>query len=100
MDYLLVLIIGILIGWLMTWFWFIIRGRWRERKNLRGAYDKTIKEIADKSKKARDDKRKSRDVAVRAFVESALYGLVIVVLVLSAAALVKYLFFGSKGDRR
>ena len=26
--------------------------------------------------------------------------LVVVVLVLSAAALVKYLFFGSKGDRR
>jgi hypothetical protein len=88
MDYLLVLIIGILIGWLMTWFWFIIRGRWRERKNLRGAYDKTIKEIADKSKKAREDKRKSRDVAMRAFVESALYGLVIVVLVVLVANLV------------
>jgi len=88
MDYLLVLIIGILIGWLMTWFWFIIRGRWRERKNLRGAYDKTIKEIADKSKKAREDKRKSRNVAVRAFVESALYVVVIVVIVVLVASLI------------
>ena len=87
MDYLLVLIIGVLIGWLMTWFWFIIRRRWDNSKNLRSSYDKTVKEIADKGKKAREDKRKSRDTAMRAFIESTLFGLVIVVLVVLVANL-------------
>lgn len=87
MDYLLVLLIGVLIGWLMTWFWFVIRERWDNSKDLRSSYDKTVKEIADKNKKAREDKRKSLNTAVRAFVESAFFVLVIVVLVVLTANL-------------
>lgn len=69
----------------MTWYWFIIRKRWESSRNLRSSYDKTVKEIADKSKKAREDKRKSLSTAVRAIVETALFGLVIIVMVVLAA---------------
>ncbi|HHY54341.1 MAG TPA: hypothetical protein GYA08_02785 [Chloroflexi bacterium] len=88
MVYLLVLIIGILIGWLMTWYWSVIRKRWESSKSLRSSYDKTVKEIADKGKKAREDRRKSRTTALRAFVETALFWLLIVVMVVLAANLI------------
>ncbi|MBE2236496.1 MAG: hypothetical protein IAE81_01820 [Caldilineaceae bacterium] len=81
MDYLFVLFIGILIGWLMTWFWFIIYNRWDNSKKLRGSYDKTIKEITDKEKKAREDKQRSRTAAMRAVVEGILFVVITVLLV-------------------
>lgn len=87
MAYLLVLLVGVLIGWLMTWYWFVIRKRWESSKSLRSAYDKTVKEIADKSKKAREDRRKSRSTAVRAAVETALFWLIIGMMVVLAANL-------------
>lgn len=87
MVYLFVLLVGVLIGSLMTWYWFIIRKRWESSRNLRSSYDKTVKEIADKNKKAREDRRKSRSTAVRAFVETALFWLLIVVMVVLAANL-------------
>ncbi|HQY94024.1 hypothetical protein [Caldilinea sp.] len=91
MDYLLVLFIGILIGWLMTWFWFIISNRWNSSKNLRGSYDKTIKEITDKGKKARDDKQKSRNAAMRAIVEGILFVVITVLLVVLTMSMLNML---------
>lgn len=85
MAYLLILLVGVLIGWLMTWYWFIIRKRWESSRNLRSSYDKTVKEIADKRKKAHEDKLKSRSTAVRAIVETALFWLMIIVMVVLAA---------------
>ena len=79
MDYLIVLLIGIAVGWLLNSFWLVIRNRWNSSKNLRSSYESTVKEIADKGKKARDAKRKSRDTAMRATIETALF--VVVVLV-------------------
>jgi hypothetical protein len=79
MDYLIVLLIGIAIGWLMTLFWLSIRKRWDSSKNLRGAYESTVKEIADKGKKAKETKRRSRDTAMRALIETTLF--VVIVLV-------------------
>lgn len=87
MVYLFVLLVGVLIGSLMTWYWFIIRKHWESSRNLRSSYDKTVREIADKNKKARDDRRKLRGTAVRAFVETALFWLLIVVMVVLAANL-------------
>lgn len=88
MVYLLVLIVGVLIGWLMTWYWSVIRKHWESSKSLRSSYDKTVKEIADKGKKAREDRRKSFSTAVRAFVETALFWLLIAVMVVLVANLI------------
>ena len=50
MDYLIVLLIGIAVGWLLNSFWLVIRNRWNSSKNLRSSYESTVKEIADKGK--------------------------------------------------
>lgn len=80
MDYFIVLLVGILVGWLMTWFWFAINRRWTASKNLRQSHEKTMKEVAEKGKKAREDKRKARSTAMRAVFEMVLFGAVILLL--------------------
>ncbi|HRW47651.1 MAG: hypothetical protein M9936_06880 [Caldilinea sp.] len=80
MDYFIVLLVGILLGWLMTWFWFAINRRWTASKSLRQSHEKTMKEVAEKGKKAREDKRKARSTAMRAVLEMVLFGAVILLL--------------------
>lgn len=81
MDYFIVLLVGIVAGWLMTWSWFAINRRWDTSKNLRQSHEKTMKEVAEKGKKAREDKRKARSTAMRAILEMVLFGAVIILLV-------------------
>ena len=81
MDYFIVLLVGIVVGWLMTWSWFAINRRWNASKNLRQSHEKTMKEVAEKGKKAREDKRKARSTAMRAILEMVPFGAVIVLLV-------------------
>ena len=82
MNYFIVLLVGIAIGWLMTWSWVAINRRWSASKNLRQSHDKTMKEVAEKGKKAREDKRKARSTAMRAALEMILFGAVIILLVI------------------
>lgn len=80
MDYFVVLLIGIAAGWLMTWSWFAINSRWAKSKNLRQSHEKSMKEAAEKGKKAREDKRMARSTAMRAIFEMFLFGAVIFLL--------------------
>lgn len=84
MDYLIVLLLGVLIGAMVAWFWFSISNRWKSSQNLRSSYDKTVKEIAEKNKKAKEDRRKARSNAVRAFFEFLI--LVVAIFLILAVA--------------
>lgn len=81
MDQLIILLIGIAIGWLASTVWATIWGRWKSSQNQRQTYEKTIKEVAEKGKKAKDDRRKSFNNAVRAVIEMLLF-LAVILLVL------------------
>ena len=80
MDYGLTFVAGILTGWLMTWFWFATRGRWRQSKELRAAAAKTRKENAERAAKAKQQQRTAYGEAVRTVVE-----VIIVIAVIGAA---------------
>ncbi len=73
MDQLFVLLIGIAIGWLAATIWATIWNHWKSSQNQRQAYEKAIKEVAEKGKKAKDDRRKSFSNAVRAVIEMLLF---------------------------
>lgn len=81
MNYLLVLLLGIAIGWLFALFWLSISSQWKSSQNLRGSYDKAVKEIAEKNKKAREDRRKARSAAMRAVVQLIFFTLAVFLMV-------------------
>jgi H+/gluconate symporter-like permease len=81
MDYLLVLLIGIAIGWLSASIWSIIWNRWKSSLNQRQSYEKAIKELAERGKKVKEERRRSFGSTVRAVIEMLLF-LAVVLLVL------------------
>lgn len=81
MNYLLVLLLGIAIGWLLALFWLSISTQWKSSQSLRSSYDKTVKEIAEKNKKAREDRRKARSAAVRAVLQMIFFALALFLMV-------------------
>jgi hypothetical protein len=81
MNYLLVLLLGIAIGWLLALFWLSITTQWKSSRNLNSSYDKAVKEIAEKNKKAREDRRKARSAAVRAVLQAIFFVLAVFLMV-------------------
>ena len=74
MEILLVFGIGAICGSVLTWAIIEIRGQYKRSRDLEAAVAKARKEIGEKSKKAREDKRKARSTAVRSVLFSILLG--------------------------
>lgn len=72
MDNLFFFALGLLVGWFFTWAISGMRGRWKQRRDLRAAVAKTKKETAEKSQKAKQDSHKATGVMFRAILDGLL----------------------------
>lgn len=77
---LLILVIGILVGWLFTWYFFSIRNRYRSSRGMRQASEKMLKENADRAKKAKEQSKQAYGGFLRLVTELVVFVAVVVAL--------------------
>jgi hypothetical protein len=88
MDMLLVFGSGLVAGAVLAWVVIEISGQFKRSRELEAAAAKARKEISEKSKKAREDKRKARSTAARSVLFSILLGAVALFLLWLATMVV------------
>ena len=74
MDAFVVFVAGIALGGFLVWAVIWIQRGFKSSRDLEAGIAKTRKEINDKAKKAREDKRKARATATRSLLFSILLG--------------------------
>ena len=74
MDALFVFVAGVVVGGFLVWALLWIQRGFKSSRDLEAGVAKTRKEINDKAKKAREDKRKARATATRSLLFSILLG--------------------------
>lgn len=80
MDYLLLLVLGMLVGGLLMRYWYTIQGHWQNSQDAQSTHDKTVKEIAEMRKKARNARRTAQANNIRASTELLFFVLLLVLL--------------------
>ena len=74
MDALFVFVAGVVVGGFLVWALLWIQRGFKSSRDLEAGVAKTRKEINDKAKKAREDKRRARATATRSLLFSILLG--------------------------
>ena len=80
MDALFVFVAGVVVGGFLVWALLWIQRGFKSSRDLEAGVAKTRKEINDKAKKAREDKRKARAAATRSLLFSILLGVGVIFL--------------------
>ena len=80
MDALFVFVAGVVVGGFLVWAVLWIQRGFKSSRDLEAGVAKTRKEINDKAKKAREDKRKARAAATRSLLFSILLGVGVIFL--------------------
>ena len=80
MDALFVFVAGVVVGGFLVWAVLWIQRGFKSSRDLEAGVVKTRKEINDKAKKAREDKRKARAAATRSLLFSILLGVGVIFL--------------------
>mgnify|MGYP003388672456 FL=1 len=80
MDALFVFGAGVVVGGFLVWAVLWIQRGFKSSRDLEAGVAKTRKEINDKAKKAREDKRKARAAATRSLLFSILLGVGVIFL--------------------
>ena len=66
MEWLIVLVIGVIIGALFAWFGLSIRASYKHGKDLRSSSEKARKAQKEQALKAKQDAKKAHDASSRA----------------------------------
>ena len=80
MDAVFVFVAGVVAGGFLVWAVLWIQHGFKSSRDLEAGAAKTRKEINDKAKKAREDKRKARAAATRSLLFSILLGVGVIFL--------------------
>ena len=93
MDALFVFGAGVVVGGFLVWAVLWIQRGFKSSRDLEAGVAKTRKEINDKAKKAREDKRKARAAATRSLLFSILLGVGVIFLLWLAMVVVLPVLF-------
>ena len=93
MDAVFVFVAGVAVGGFLVWAVLWIQRGFKSSRDLEAGVAKTRKEINDKAKKAREDKRKARAAATRSLLSSILLGVGIIFLLWLALAVILPVLF-------
>jgi Na+/glutamate symporter len=90
MEWLIVLVIGVIIGALFAWFGLSIRAAYKHSKDLRSSSERARKAQKDQALKAKQDAKKARDAGARVLVQVMLLVIAIVFVAWLAWTVVQF----------